>query len=137
MWIGWSQQAPAFTTSEISRVPIWGRAERRLKSAANINPPSVFTDHGFWSEPEERPNSKVRERVTGMLERSGFGISVSGTWLTSGFAGSRTIRNSRNFPTHGSADLPPSASERVRSLEGLVPLWCSQRFTIQTLLPML
>src|ERR1043166_2786365 len=137
MWIGWSQPAPAFTRCQISRVPILGAAERRLKSAANPCPPSVFTDHGFWSEPEERPNSKVRSRVTGILERSGFGISVSGTWLTSGLDGLRTIRNSRNFPTQGSADLPPSASESVRSLEGLVPLWCSQRFTIQTLLPML
>jgi len=50
------------------------------------------------------PKVKVRCLATGMLERSGFGISTLGTWLTSGVAGFRTMRNSRNFPTQGSVD---------------------------------
>ena len=65
------------------------------------------------------PKTNVRSRATGMFDRSGFGISVDGTWLWSDVAGLRTIRNSRNLPTHGSDDFPPNASESVRSLAGL------------------
>src|SRR5690349_10677454 len=55
------------------------------------------------------PNRNVRWRAIGIFDRSGFGIIVAGTWLWSGCAGSRTMRNSRNLPTHGSGELPESA----------------------------
>ena len=80
-------------------------------------------------------NSKFRSRATGIPERSGFGIIVSGTTLRSGFAGVRTMRNSRNFPTTGSGLLPASAWESERSASGLLPFACWARLTIETLDP--
>ncbi|MNF87084.1 hypothetical protein D3C81_1857820 [compost metagenome] len=84
-----------------------------------------------------RPNSKVRCAATGIFDRSGFGQSTAGTWLLSGLAGSRAMRNSRKRPTQGSSDLPARASRSERSSLGLRPFSCSVRFTIQTLSPIL
>src|SRR3954465_4962467 len=89
----------------------------RPKSAASVPPPlSVWMPQGpknvetgslvVWAAP--RLNSNTRVRASGIADRSGFGISVAGTWLTSGFAGLRTTRNSRNLPTQGSVDAPGS-----------------------------
>src|SRR5215471_5872968 len=105
-------------------------------------PPSVLTPHGSLSVGSVRlfaplPNSNVRSLTTGMLERSGLGISVAGTWLRSGLAGFEVMRNSRIFPMQGSEDLPARASDKERSLEGFLPSWCSQRFVNQTLSPRL
>src|SRR6478609_1460144 len=72
-----------------------------------------------------------------MFDRSGLGIKTLGTLLLSGSLGFRTIRNSRNLPTHGSLDLPASASAMDRSAEGFLPSWCSHRFTSQNLSPTL
>ena len=87
--------------------------------------------------PAPRLNSNTRCRATGMFVRTGFGMRVASTRLWSPVAGSRTIRNSRNLPTHGSSDVPDSASASVRSLATRLPSWCSARFTIQTLSPTL
>src|SRR5712671_6272838 len=81
------------------------------------------------------PHSKVRVRATGRALKSGFGIIVAGTWLTSGLAGVRTMRNSRNLPTTGSLELPASASLIDRSLSGFFPFVCCVRFTHQTFDP--
>src|SRR5512142_1325528 len=102
-----------------------------------MSPPSVLTPHGPLKAVmglelgflAPSPNSKVRYREIGIADRSGFGISVLGTWLLSTDAGLRTTRNSRNLPTQGSADLPERASPRLRSACGPLPSWCSQRFT--------
>src|ERR1051325_4874729 len=89
MWIGGSQPPPPFFSVQISRLPEWGAAETRPKSAANIwlsftlmpqGPKNVLTGSlVFWPAP--RPNSKVRVLATGIFERSGLRISVLGTWL--------------------------------------------------------
>src|SRR6266446_7223053 len=118
MWTGGSQPPPSFTRFQISRVPNLGAAEIRPKSASSLSPPSVPMPQGprndvtgslvFWVAPS--PNTNVRVRVTGIDDRSGFGIRVAGTWLGSQPpVGPRTIRNSRNLPTHGSLELPASA----------------------------
>src|SRR2546426_1731397 len=89
-----------------------------------------------WVAPS--PNRNVRVRATGMADRSGFGIRVAGTWLGSvPPVGPRTIRNSRNLPTHGSLELPDSAADSERVCDGIVPSSCASRFTIDTVCPML
>src|SRR5689334_15039725 len=126
MWIGWSQPPPSFCRVQISRVPNFGAAETRPKSALSLSPPFVPMPHGprnevtgslvVWSALS--PKTNVRVLATGMADRSGFGTSTAGTWLMSGWAGSRTMRNSRNFPTHGSLELPESAWDSDRVDEG-------------------
>src|SRR5256886_10710022 len=88
-----------------------------------------------WLAPS--PNLNVRVRATGIADRSGFGIMTAGTWLTSGWAGSRTMRNSRNFPTQGSLELPLSAADSDRVDDGGLPSSCASRFTIDTVCPTL
>ena len=124
MCTGWSQPPPPFLRVQISRVPGRGIAETRLKSAARLCPPSVLMVHGALSLPPDLSNSKVRWRATGIFERSGFGINVTGVdpnfvLLSGPFAG--MIRNSKNLPTHGSLLFPLRASERVRSALGPLP----------------
>jgi hypothetical protein len=115
--------AAAVPEVQISRVPNLGAAEMRPKSAASMSPPSVLMPHGpknddtgskvFCSGAACRTRSALaRDRD---LRQVGFGIITAGTWLTSGVAGLRTMRNSRNRPTQGSAELPESASASVRS----------------------
>src|SRR3954469_10914729 len=119
MWIGWSHPAPPLTRVQISFVPYLGAAETRPKSAASV-PPRLSVSMpqgpkngetgalGVWAA--ARLNSNTRVRASGIADRSGFGISVAGTWLTSGLAGLRTTRNSRNLPTQGSGEVPRGAS---------------------------
>src|ERR671929_170607 len=104
-----------------------------------MSPPSVLMPHGPMKLVTgslvvclpPSPNSNVRSRATGRLDRSGLGIRTGGTWLRSGVAGSRTMRNSRKRPTHGSGDWPLSAWLSVRSAATFLPSWCSARFTNQ------
>src|SRR3954465_10119145 len=143
MVAGSSPPPPPFLIVQISRVPYLGAAETRPKSAFSILLLSVLTPHGpkkaltgplvFWLPPA--PNSNTRSRTTGIFERSGFGIIVLGTLLRSGVAGLRTTRNSRNRPTHGSSDVPESASARDRSFAGFFPSECSHRLTMWTVWP--
>ena len=111
-----------------------------------VNDVSAFND--VWLAP--RLNSKVRSLLTGSCDRSGFGMSSGdaggvtpigyvslkpGTTLLSGYAGLAQIRNSMNLPTHGSCDVPDSASATDKSFAGILPSWCSQQFTKCSFVP--
>ena len=145
MWIGWSQPPPPFFRVQISRVPNLGAAETRPKSAVEhaavvgLDAPradrtTVTGSLVVWLAPRAELE-RARRAPPGCSTGRGSGSCAAGTWLTSGVAGLRTMRNSRNLPTQGSDELPESASASVRSSAGLLPSWCSARFTIQTLSP--
>ena len=120
-----------------SAPPRPGRSRR-----ASMSPPSVLMPHGptnavigsllvcLAPSPElEDP----RRAPPGSSTDPGSGSGRRAPGSRRAAAGLRTMRNSRNRPTQGSGDLPDSASASVRSFAGLLPSWCSARFTIQTL----
>src|SRR5258707_3062179 len=76
------------------------------------------------------PNTNVRVRATGMADRSGFGIMTAGTWLLSGWAGSRTRGNSKNLATQRSVEVAISAGGSDNVDDRIVACSCVSKIII-------
>ena len=115
---------------QTSRVPNLGAAETRPKSALQHVPPSVLMPQG----PSDTSAGSLPVRLAcaaAELERPfarppecwtdpGSGSSRRAPGSGQAVAGSRTMRNSRNFPTQGSADLPDKRLGQRRSAARLL-----------------